>query len=70
MSDSDKNFRHFIKESIVERIKLQLKEVEEKGKKSTFAQNFVTVEYACLSCHASRDKEWAAKSAKGFHSMK
>lgn len=41
--------------------------IEEKGKKSTFAKTFVTVEYACLSCHASRDKDWAAKNAKGFH---
>jgi hypothetical protein len=41
--------------------------LEEKGTKSTFAKTFVTVEYACLSCHASRDKDWAAKNAKGFH---
>ncbi|NIQ95398.1 MAG: hypothetical protein GWN87_15255 [Desulfuromonadales bacterium] len=41
--------------------------VEEKGKKSIFAQGFVTVEYACLSCHGSRDKVWAAKNAKDFH---
>ncbi|MBU1232094.1 MAG: cytochrome c3 family protein [Proteobacteria bacterium] len=44
------------------------KTVEEKGKKSTFAQGYVTLEYACLSCHASRDKNWAAGKAKGFHS--
>ena len=43
------------------------KTVEDKGKKSTFAKGFVTVEYACLSCHASRDKAWAAKKAKNFH---
>ena len=41
--------------------------IEEKGKKSTFAKGFVTVEYACLSCHASRDKAWAAEQARGFH---
>ncbi len=41
--------------------------VEEKGKKSTFAKGYVTVEYACLSCHASRDKAWAAKAASNFH---
>jgi hypothetical protein len=46
------------------------KEVEEKGKKSTFAKNFVTVEYACLSCHGSRDKAWAGANAKGFHKAK
>lgn len=46
------------------------KEVEEDGKKSLFAQSYVTVEYACLSCHGSRDKDWAAKNAKNFHAMK
>jgi len=46
------------------------KTVEEKGKKSTFAKGFVTVEYACLSCHGSRSKGWAAKNAKDFHGMK
>jgi hypothetical protein len=46
-----------------------LKEIEENGKKSTFAKNFVTLEYACLSCHASRDAEWASKNAKGLHKM-
>ena len=46
------------------------KTVEEKGKKSTFAQGYLTVEYACLSCHASRDKNWAASKAKGFHTSK
>ncbi|MDH3868099.1 MAG: cytochrome c3 family protein [Desulfuromonadales bacterium] len=43
------------------------KTIEENGKKSTFAKNFVTLDYACLSCHASRDRDWAAKGAKGFH---
>ena len=46
------------------------KTVVDGDKKSTFAKGFVTVEYACLSCHASRDKEWAASKAKGFHKMK
>jgi hypothetical protein len=43
------------------------KTVDENGKKSTFAQGYLTVEYACLSCHGSRDKAWAAKNAKGLH---
>lgn len=43
------------------------KTVEDKGKKSTFAKGFITVEYACLSCHAGRDKAWAAKNAKSIH---
>ncbi|OGQ85887.1 MAG: hypothetical protein A2512_13465 [Deltaproteobacteria bacterium RIFOXYD12_FULL_56_24] len=41
--------------------------VEEKGKKSTFAKGFVTLDYACLRCHASRDRKWASDKAKGFH---
>jgi hypothetical protein len=41
--------------------------IEEKGKKSTFAKGFVTLEYSCLSCHASRDKKWASKQAKKVH---
>lgn len=43
------------------------KTVEEKGKKSTFAKGFVTLDYACLGCHGSKDLNWAAKHAKGFH---
>jgi len=42
-------------------------EVTENGKTSTFAKNFVTVEYTCLSCHGSRDKAWAAKNAANYH---
>jgi hypothetical protein len=41
--------------------------VEEKGKKSTLAKGFVTLDYACLGCHGSRDKKWAAKNAKNIH---
>jgi formate-dependent nitrite reductase cytochrome c552 subunit len=43
------------------------KEVEEKGKKSVFARGFVTLEYTCLGCHASRDKNWASKYAEDIH---
>ncbi|NNG47391.1 MAG: hypothetical protein HKM86_09815 [Deltaproteobacteria bacterium] len=43
------------------------KTVEEKGKKSTFAKGFVTLDFACFSCHGSRDREWASKAGKGFH---
>jgi hypothetical protein len=38
--------------------------IEEKGKKSTFAKGFVTLDFACLGCHGSRDKKWAAQNAK------
>jgi hypothetical protein len=41
--------------------------VEEKGKKSTFAKGFVTVDFTCLSCHQSRDRKWASKQAKKVH---
>ena len=37
------------------------------GKKVTFAQGFVTLDFTCLSCHGSRDKSWAAENAKGYH---
>jgi hypothetical protein len=43
------------------------KTIEEKGKKSTFAKGFATLDFACLSCHGSRDRTWAAQHAKGFH---
>jgi hypothetical protein len=41
--------------------------IEEKGKKSIFAKGFVTLDYACLGCHGSRDKNWAAKNTTEFH---
>ena len=34
-----------------------------------FAQGYLTVEYACLSCHKDMDKEWALKKAKEVHSQ-
>ncbi|MFN2355881.1 MAG: cytochrome c3 family protein [Desulfopila sp.] len=42
-------------------------EVKDGDKVSTFAKGFVTAEYACLSCHGSRDKVWASKNAQGYH---
>ncbi len=41
--------------------------VEEKGKKSTFAKGFVTVDFTCLSCHQGRDRKWASRKAKKVH---
>lgn len=41
--------------------------VEEKGLKSTFSKGFVTLDVACLGCHASRDRQWAAEFARSFH---
>lgn len=43
------------------------KEIKEKGLKSTFTKGFITVEFACLSCHKSQDKAWSIEHAKGFH---
>jgi hypothetical protein len=43
------------------------KTIEEKNITSTFTKGFVTVDFACLNCHGSRDKAWALKYAKGFH---
>ena len=40
---------------------------EKDGKKSTYASDAVTLDFVCLNCHQSRDKNWAAKYAKGFH---
>lgn len=37
------------------------------GKKVTFAQSFVTLDFACLNCHGARDKKWAAQKAKDYH---
>jgi hypothetical protein len=33
-----------------------------------FANGYLTVEYACLNCHAEKDRGWALKTAKGIHS--
>jgi hypothetical protein len=40
---------------------------EKDGKKNTYASGALTLDYVCLNCHQSRDKNWAAKYAKGFH---
>lgn len=41
--------------------------VEEDGKKHTYARNFITPDYACLSCHKNKDKKWAEAEAEGIH---
>ncbi len=43
------------------------REIEEKGRRSTFAKGFVTLDFVCLGCHGSKDKGWAAENARGFH---
>ena len=40
---------------------------EKNGKKSTYAKGFVTLKYACLGCHLSRDVKWASMEAKKIH---
>ena len=41
--------------------------VEKDGTKSSYANGAVTLEFACLQCHGSRDKKWAAKYAGKIH---
>lgn len=41
---------------------------KENGKERTYAKGFVTLDFACLSCHANKDRKWAAAKAKGIHS--
>lgn len=36
-------------------------------KEATFAKGFVTLGFACLSCHKNRDLNWAGSKAKGIH---
>ncbi len=38
-----------------------------KGKKDDKTNGFVTLDFACLSCHGSRDMKWAARMAKKIH---
>ena len=38
-----------------------------KGKKKMYAKGFVTLDFACLGCHAGRDVNWAAANAKKIH---
>ncbi len=34
-----------------------------------FANGYLTLDYACLSCHADHDVDWAASYADGIHSL-
>ncbi len=35
--------------------------------KKTYANDFLTLEFACLNCHKNKDKSWASKMARGVH---
>jgi hypothetical protein len=35
--------------------------------KKTFASGYLTVEYACLTCHGEKDRAWAISTGKGVH---
>ena len=39
------------------------------NKESEFAKPYVTMDFACLSCHANKDIKWAASKIKGIHSI-
>ena len=43
------------------------KTVEEKGKKKTYADGLVTLEFACLGCHLGRNVEWASPNGSRIH---
>ncbi|MCS4540918.1 MAG: hypothetical protein HY929_01135 [Euryarchaeota archaeon] len=34
-----------------------------------YATGYITVDFACLTCHPEKNKEWASKYAKGVHSF-
>lgn len=40
---------------------------EKEGIKSTYANGFTTLDFACLNCHKNKDMEWATAQAKGMH---
>ena len=40
---------------------------ESGGKKKTYAKGFVTLDFACLSCHKNKDINWAARMAPKIH---
>jgi hypothetical protein len=41
--------------------------IEENGEIISFAKGFVTLDYVCLGCHGSRDRQWASRHARKFH---
>ena len=43
------------------------KTVEKGGKKYTYANSFITLDYVCLSCHSGRDIKWASENLKIIH---
>ena len=40
-----------------------------KGKDKSFSRNFITLEFACISCHKNKNIDWASSSAKGIHTL-
>ena len=41
---------------------------KENDKQHTYAKGFVTLDFACLNCHANKDRKWAARRARKIHS--
>jgi len=41
--------------------------IEEKGRISTFTEDFLALEFVCLGCHEAQTKKWALEHAKAFH---
>ena len=40
-----------------------------KGKTKSFAKGFITPDFACLSCHKDKNRQWATKKAKNIHPL-
>ena len=38
------------------------------NKTKEYANNFVTLDFACINCHKNKDKKWAASKSNGIHS--
>lgn len=36
-------------------------------KKKVYANNYVTLDFACLNCHKNKDRKWAASKSKSIH---
>ena len=49
------------------RINTDSKALQFNPKKRKKAYPWLTVEFACLGCHADKDKLWASKHARGVH---
>jgi len=40
-----------------------------KGKTSTFAKDFISLDFACLNCHKNKNRKWAASQIEDIHEL-